>query len=54
MLAEGERSPKVVGVTSDGRTVELGPPGRRTVLWFSPKSGRVDEVGDVLLSGRSP
>jgi hypothetical protein len=54
MLMEGERSPTLVGTSSDGRTVDLGAPGKRTVLWFSPKFGRVDEIGDKLLSGRSP
>jgi hypothetical protein len=39
MLEAGDRSPQVVGTSYDGRTVDLGSPGSRTVLWFYPKAG---------------
>lgn len=32
----------------DGRSVDLGAPGKRTVLWFTPKAGLVDDFADVL------
>ena len=48
MLREGERVPAVVGTSYDGRTIDLGAPGKRTVLWFTPKAGLIDDVSDVL------
>ena len=36
MLKEGDTSPKVKGTSYDGVTIDLGAPGRRTVLWFYP------------------
>ena len=48
MLKEGDRSPAVVGRSYDGRSVDLGAPGKRTVLWFTPKAGLVDDFADVL------
>ena len=38
MLIEGEKTPKLTGTTYDGRTFDIGAPGRRTVLWFFPKA----------------
>jgi hypothetical protein len=38
MLIEGEKSPGLTGTTYDGRTFDIGAPGRRTVLWFFPKA----------------
>jgi hypothetical protein len=38
VLKEGDMSPKVVGTSYDGVTIDLGAPGRRTVLWFYPKA----------------
>ena len=38
MLKEGDKSPQVVGTSHDGVTIDLGAPGRRTVLWFYPKA----------------
>ena len=38
MLKEGDQSPKVIGTSYDGVTIDLGAPGRRTVLWFYPKA----------------
>jgi peroxiredoxin len=38
VLKEGDRTPKVTGTTYDGRTIDVGAPGVRTVLWFYPKA----------------
>lgn len=38
VLKEGDQSPKVLGTSYDGVTIDLGAPGRRTVLWFYPKA----------------
>lgn len=38
MLQEGDKAPAVTGTSYDGRSVDLGSPGRRTVLWFYPKA----------------
>jgi hypothetical protein len=38
VLKEGDQSPKVLGKSYDGVTIDLGAPGRRTVLWFYPKA----------------
>ena len=38
VLKEGDMSPKVSGTSYDGVTIDLGAPGRRTVLWFYPKA----------------
>jgi hypothetical protein len=38
VLKEGDKSPKVVGTSYDGVAIDLGAPGRRTVLWFYPKA----------------
>ena len=54
MLKRGERAPALVRTSYDGREVDLGAPGRRTVLWFSPKLGLVDEYGDRLSTRWSP
>ena len=54
VLKAGDRSPAVVGTSYDGRTIDLGAPGRRTLLWFSPKGGLVDEFFDRLLPAWSP
>ena len=38
MLAAGDKAPQVTGVSYDGRSFDLGAPGRRTVLFFYPKA----------------
>jgi peroxiredoxin len=38
VLTAGEKAPAVVGTSYDGQTLDLGTPGRRTVLWFYPKA----------------
>jgi peroxiredoxin Q/BCP len=38
MLKEGDKAPAVVGTSYDGRTFNLGAPGRPTVLFFYPKA----------------
>ncbi|MEI6451354.1 MAG: hypothetical protein WCP98_15620 [Actinomycetes bacterium] len=38
MLKVGDKSPPVGGTSFDGVTIDLGAPGRRTVLWFYPKA----------------
>lgn len=38
MLKQGDRAPAVVGTTYDGRTFDLGRPGKPTVLFFYPKA----------------
>jgi peroxiredoxin len=38
VLREGEKTPAVSGTSYDGRTFDLGAPGKRTVLWFYPKA----------------
>ena len=54
VLKAGDRSPPVVGSSYDGRAFDLGAPGRRTVLWFSPKGGLVDELTDRFIPPWSP
>lgn len=54
MLTAGEKAPAMVATSYDGRVFDLGAPGRRTVLWFSPKGGLVDELGDRFLPAWSP
>jgi len=54
LLKVGDRSPALAVTSYDGWTVQLGAPGKRTVLWFSPKGGLVDELGDRLLPAWSP
>ena len=53
MLRVGDRSPAMVVRLHDGRKVDLGAPGRRTALWFSPKGGRFDEYFDRLIPSLS-
>ena len=48
VLREGDRVPAITGVSYDGQTFELGVPGPRTVLWFTPKGGLADDFFDVL------
>ena len=38
MLKQGDKAPALTGTSYDGRTFELGAPGRRTVLYFYPKA----------------
>ena len=38
MLKEGDRAPAVTGTSYDGRSFDLGAPGRRTALFFYPKA----------------
>jgi hypothetical protein len=53
-LKTGESSPALACTSYDGQGFDLGAPGMRTVLWFSPKFGRVDEYGDRLSTKWSP
>lgn len=39
MLKVGDRAPAVAGTTFDGARIDLGGPGKRTVLFFFPKAG---------------
>lgn len=48
LLKEGDKTPVLTGIAHDGRLFDLGAPGRRTVLWFTPKGGMVDDFSDVL------
>jgi hypothetical protein len=54
MLENGERAPKIVLHSFDGRSFDLGAPGRPTVIWFSPKGGLVDEFFDRYVPAWSP
>jgi peroxiredoxin len=38
VLKEGDKAPAVTGTSYDGKTFDLGAPGRRTVLFFYPKA----------------
>ena len=38
MLKEGDKAPAVTGVSYDGASVDLGAPGKRTVLFFYSKA----------------
>jgi len=38
MLKVGGKTPKVTGRSYDGRTFDVGAPGKRTVLFFYPKA----------------
>ena len=38
MLKEGDKAPALTGTSYDGRTVDIGAPGARTVLYFYPKA----------------
>jgi peroxiredoxin len=38
MLKEGDKAPQVTGVSYDGKSFDLGVPGKRTVLFFYPKA----------------
>lgn len=38
MLREGDKAPQVTGTAYDGRSFDLGAPGKPTVLWFYPKA----------------
>jgi peroxiredoxin len=38
VLKEGDKAPPVTGTSYDGRALDLGAPGRRTVLFFYPKA----------------
>jgi peroxiredoxin len=38
MLKAGHNAPAAQGTSYDGRTFDLGAPGRRTVLFFYPKA----------------
>ena len=53
-LKTGERAPALVRTSYDGRTFDLGAPGTHMVLWFSPKLGLVDELGDRFSARWSP
>jgi hypothetical protein len=48
LLKEGDKAPALTGTSQDGRLFDLGAPGRRTVLWFTPKGGMVDDFSDRL------
>jgi hypothetical protein len=34
----GEKAPSIAGTTFDGRVIDLGSPGKPTVLYFYPKA----------------
>jgi hypothetical protein len=38
MLKQGDKTPRVTGVSYDGVSFDLGAPGKRTVLFFYPKA----------------
>ena len=38
MLGEGDKAPRLTGTSYDGRTVNIGAPGVKTVLYFYPKA----------------
>ena len=38
MVQQGDKAPALTGASHDGRTFDLGAPGRRTVLYFYPKA----------------
>jgi len=38
VLQEGEKAPQISGTSFDGRAIDLGAPGRLTVLWFYPEA----------------
>ena len=38
MLKRGDKAPALTGTSYDGRTFDVGAPGRRTVLYFYPKA----------------
>lgn len=38
MLKEGDKAPVVAGTSFDGRSYDLGAPGKPTVLFFYPKA----------------
>jgi hypothetical protein len=48
LLKKGDKARALTGVSHDGQLFDLGGPGRRTVLWFTPKGGLVDDFSDVL------
>lgn len=38
MITEGDKAPALVGTSYDGRTIDIGNPGQKTVLFFYPKA----------------
>jgi peroxiredoxin len=38
MLKVGDKAPAVTGVSYDGKSFDLGAPGKRTALFFYPKA----------------
>jgi peroxiredoxin len=38
VLKAGDKAPAATGESYDGRTFDLGVPGRRTALFFYPKA----------------
>jgi hypothetical protein len=54
MLAVGDKAPELVVASLDDREVVLGSPDQRIALWFSPKGGLIDEIGDKLVPSLSP
>ena len=38
MIKKGDKAPALVGTSYDGRTIDIGNPGRKTVLFFYPKA----------------
>lgn len=38
MIGEGDRAPALSGRSYDGHVLNIGMPGRRTVLFFYPKA----------------
>lgn len=39
MIHAGDKAPSVSGRAYDGTSIDLGVPGKRTVLYFYPKAG---------------
>jgi len=54
MLKTGDRVPSMVATSYEGESLDLSSLGKRTVLWFSPKSTIVDEIADRLSTRWSP
>jgi transposase InsO family protein len=53
MLKAGDSCPALAATSYDGWSVDLGAPGKHTVLWFSPKGGLAVVPADVIDKGRA-
>jgi peroxiredoxin len=38
VIQAGDKAPSIAGTTFDGRVIDLGAPGKPTVLYFYPKA----------------